>query len=133
MNSMENSLRIYRLKIIAKACYTFLHHFLHGGKFRQLGSGKNNENMQLQFRRHGLVERVLIQPPCFAQQAQHAVAVYRFSKLLFGHGKAGLYRRSPGIARNGTVDEPYREKRKRFPFPEKRINMLLALQPLVCF
>ena len=55
MNTMENSLRIYRLKIIAKAGYAFLHHFLHGSKFGQPGIRKNNENMQLQLSRHGLI------------------------------------------------------------------------------
>jgi hypothetical protein len=37
----------------------------------------------------------------------------------------------PALQRNRLVNEPYRKNRKRFPFKEKRVNMLLSLEPLI--
>ena len=75
-----------------------------------------------------------MQPPAFYHQAAYAVAFHTQAPFLLRHGKARPYRRGLiGIAGQGMVDELDGENRKRFPCTEKRINMLLALKPLVCF
>jgi hypothetical protein len=61
------------------------------------------------------------------------VTVYRPAEFLFGHRKPCSYGRAFISAGGSDAKAFYRKNRKRFPFTEKRINMLLALQPLVCF
>jgi hypothetical protein len=90
--------------------------------------------MKLAAGRNGLVNRLLARSPGLHHQAAHPVTVYRPGKLLFGHRKARQHRRSVGRSPGHQApDDPYRKNRKRFPGPEKRINMLLSLEPLVCF
>jgi hypothetical protein len=80
------------------------------------------------------VQQVFVQPPAFYHQAAYAVAFYAEAPFLFRHGKARPYRRGLiGVAWQRMVNEFYRKNRKRFPGTEKRLNMLLALKPLVCF
>lgn len=89
--------------------------------------------MQLLRRGHSRIERVFIEAPAFPHQAANTVTFYRFFKLLFGNGKTHPGRSYILTARNKLIYEPDRKNRKRFPITEKRINMLLALEPLVCF
>ena len=76
---------------------------------------------------------MLVQAPGLGHQSAYAVAVHRTAKFLFGNRKAYPCGGYLGIARHHFADKFYRKNRKRFPCPEKRINMLLALEPLVCF
>lgn len=85
------------------------------------------------FRDDGCVKQVLVKSPGFPQQAFYPVAIYSVAKFLFGHGKAYPDRGWLGTTRQYIVDNPYRKNRKRFSGVEKRINMLLSLEPLVCF
>lgn len=96
--------------------------------------GIYKKNMELLPFRYGRVEQVLVQPPAFGHQPADAVAFYAQSPFLFGYGKANPCRRGlTGAARQGMINDLDRKNRKRFPVTEKRINMLLALKPLVCF
>lgn len=89
--------------------------------------------MQMVFRGNCSVKQVFIKSPRFPQQAFYPVAVYSVAKFLFGHGKAYPDRGRLGTTRQYIVDNPYWKNRKRFSGVEKRINMLLSLEPLVCF
>ena len=83
--------------------------------------------------RHGNVEGMFVQAPALPHQAADTIALYSLFKLFFGDGKTNpcrSYILAPG---NELVYEPDRKNRKRFPVTEKRINMLLTLEPLVCF
>jgi len=55
MNSMDNILRICRLKKGLKAIYTFEKMVEYRIVFRQFGTGKNEEDMQLLICRHHTV------------------------------------------------------------------------------
>jgi len=79
-----------------------------------------------------LVEFVLVEAPCFAEDALYAVAANGEAELLFGYGEAHPCRGNLAEAWYRAVDEPDRKNRKRFPGMEKRINILLSLEPLVC-
>ena len=81
---------------------------------------------------HGLIEGMLIEPPGFHHQPADAVTMYRTAELLLGHRKTGLHRRGFFIGTgHDNVNEPYGKNRKRFPGEEKRMNMLLSLEPLI--
>ena len=75
---------------------------------------------------------MLLVPPCFHHQAADAVAVHRAAKFFLGYRKTSLHR-TAGIGGAGyaEVDEAYRKNRIRLSCPEKRINMLLSLEPLI--
>lgn len=90
--------------------------------------------MQLLACRHALVELVLVQPPCLGHQPPDPVPVYRMAKLLLGYRKTRLHRRfTIDGAGYELINQSYRKNRKRFPGKEKRMNMLLALEPLIYF
>ena len=75
---------------------------------------------------------MFIEPPGLCHQPADAVAVHRATKLLFGHRKACLHRGCSIISTwNDGINEPYGKNRKRFPCKEKRMNMLLSLEPLI--
>jgi hypothetical protein len=87
--------------------------------------------MQLFVCRHDGIEQVLVQPPGFGHQSADAVAVHRTTELLFGYRKARHNRGGIRVSGNDVVNDPYRKNRKRFPGKEKRMNMLLSLEPLI--
>jgi hypothetical protein len=111
--------------------------FLHGSHQQFLRGrffiGIYNEQVQLHIGRQGGVYGMLLQAPRLYHQAAYAVAVYRKFELLFWNGKAHPYRRNFFAASCGQAEQPYGKNRIRFPGTEKRINMLLTLEPLVCF
>ena len=85
---------------------------------------------------HGLVDSVLMEPPCFYHQTADAVAVHGAAELFLRHRKTSLYGGAPDSYRDisagqKNVNEPYGKNRKRFPGEEKRMNMLLSLEPLI--
>ncbi len=90
--------------------------------------------MQLLICRYCAIELVLMQAPGLHHQAAYAVALHRAAKLLLGNRKAHLHGRNifAGRPQHPQVHYAYRKNRKRFPGVEKRINMLLALEPLIC-
>ena len=56
------------------------------------------------------------------------------AEFLFWYGEACLHRGGFGVCTgNDAVNELYGENRKRFPGKEKRMNMLLSLEPLIYF
>lgn len=79
------------------------------------------------------IQLVLVQAPGFPQQAFYPVALHSLAKLLFGHRKAYPDGGRLGTTGQHMINKLYRKNRKRFPGVEKRINMLLSLEPLVCF
>lgn len=95
--------------------------------------------MQLHAGRHHWWQQVLAVSPRFHHQAAHTVAVHASFKFLLGYREAGLHsghRRRSGVGTGRgrgrqMVHEAYRKNRKRFPETEKRVNMLLALEPLI--
>ena len=88
--------------------------------------------MQLLLGGDGIVEQLLVEPPRLGSEPTDAVPVNGAAKFLFGYGKAHLYRRCLCIGPwQGVVYEPYGKNRKRFPGEEKRMNMLLSLEPLI--
>ena len=91
--------------------------------------------MQLHAGGHCGIEGMLVQPPGLYHKAAYAVPVYRVLKLLFGHREACLCRRCDTIRGpwNKVIDEADGKNRKRLPGKEKRINMLLSLEPLIYF
>ena len=115
------------------------HGLFHSGKFGQSGICKQNKYMQLHTCRHNRWQQVLAVAPRFHHQAAHTVAVHTPLKLLLGYREAGLHgghRCQGGIGAGRdhgrqVVHEAYRKNRKRFPETEKRVNMLLALEPLI--
>jgi hypothetical protein len=77
---------------------------------------------------------MFIEPPCLYHLPAYTVALHRSTELLFGYRKTSNNgRRAIGCTGHQVIDEPYRKNRKRFPGPEKRINMLLSLEPLIYF
>lgn len=108
--------------------YCFGHRFLVG----QSSMGKDKKYMHLPACGHGGMQQVLVHAPGFHHLAAYPVAVYRMPEFLFGYGKAHLYRCRGAVgAIPEQVNHPYRENRKRFSCTEKRINMLLFLEPLI--
>lgn len=102
------------------------------GLFRSIGIYQ--EDVELLPFGDGGVKQVLVQPPAFHHQAAYAVAFHTHAPFLLRHGKASPYWGGfIGVAGQDMVEELYGKNRKRFPGTEKRINMLLALKPLVCF
>lgn len=97
--------------------------------------------MQLHACWHHGCQQVLAVPPGFHHQAAHAVSVHALLKLLLGYREACLHCGHRGGGSIGAwrghgrkmVHEAYRKNRKRFPETEKRVNMLLALEPLISF
>lgn len=96
---------------------------------------KDKEYMQLLIFGDDRIQAVLVSSPCLYHQPPDTVALYGAAKFLFGYRKPGHYGRCYCICWAGCchIKQPYRKNRKRFPCPEKRINMLLSLEPLVCF
>lgn len=82
-------------------------------------------------------QEVLMGAPRFHHLAPHTVAVNRAGKLPLGNGKADLQIACTvsvfRSCRESTEEQLYRKNRKRFPGMEKRMNMLLALEPLIYF
>ncbi len=62
------------------------------------------------------------------------MAMDRAAETFFGNGEAYLYRVfCIGRRIENAVDYAYGKNRKRFPGEEKRVNMLLSLEPLIYF
>jgi len=135
INNMENNLRIARrcYHSLYQALYAFYHLVLHQFIIRHFYISKDKEYVKMCLPGNGRIKQVLVQPPCLYHKPANMVAVYRTAKFLFGNGKADTHRRHFTIARHNPVNELYRKNRIRFPGKEKRMNMLLALEPLVCF
>ncbi len=75
-----------------------------------------------------------IEAPHLSHQPADAVALYRAGEFLFGYREARQNRGKVGFFAVGEqADDTYGKNRKRFPCPEKRINMLLSLEPLIYF
>lgn len=74
------------------------------------------------------VQLVLLQPPGLADQPSDAVPVGRPGESADGDGKTDLY----GIVRRCGYGPPevyfQGKNRKRFPFPEKRLNIFSAFE-----
>jgi len=75
---------------------------------------------------------MFMKTPCFPHQPHNAMPVYGAAEFLFGNRKTYPHGRKLGATLYNIIDKLSRKNRKRFPGMEKRINMLLALQPLVC-
>lgn len=134
MNNMENSLRTgrYDLLLHQPVC-DLLNSYVYGSLVRQFSMSKDKKQVQLYTFRYRLVQGGFRHTPCFAHETHYSVPVYRAAKFLFGHREAHPHWRALFTADCSDADTSYRKNRKRFPVTEKRINMLLALQPLVCF
>jgi hypothetical protein len=134
---MENSLRIFFcccLKLALQPFYDLCNCVVHSFIFRQFRTGKDKENMKLAAFRYDLRQCMLLQPPGFPHQSFYTLTVNRMTELFLGHGKTCQYRRCFYFNLwNCQVNNLQRENRKRLSFTEKRINMLFALKPLVCF
>ena len=75
---------------------------------------------------------MLVKAPGFCNEPAYTMTVYGTAELLFRYGKANSYRRLLSrLPVCNNVGEPYRKNRKRLPGKEKRMNMLLALEPLI--
>lgn len=99
--------------------------------------------MQAFILRHGLQQCGLMQPPGLEHKAAHTVPVHGTPEFFLGYGKPYLQRRG-AYCRQGCgrgmpagryqlINDSYGENRKRFPGKEKRVNMLLSLEPLIYF
>ncbi len=85
---------------------------------------------------HGFIKRMLVQPPGLYHQPADTVTVYGAAEFFLGYRKTSLHGRAPDSYRDigagqKNVNEPYGKNRKRFPGEEKRMNMLLSLEPLI--
>ena len=91
--------------------------------------------MQLHAGGHCGIDGVLVHAPGLYHEAAYAVPVDRALEFLFGHREAGLCRRGDTIRGpwNKVINEADGKNRKRLPGKEKRINMLLSLEPLIYF
>ena len=79
-----------------------------------------------------VIEQVLVQPPRFHHQTPYAVPVYATTEFLFWNRKPDLYWSfDHSGSGNEQIDESNGKNRKRFPGEEKRMNMLLSLEPLI--
>ena len=96
--------------------------------------GKDKEEVYLVVCGYGLVECMLVEAPRLNHKAAHAMAMNTATEFLFGYGEAGLHGCCLGIGTGyDSVNELYGKNRKRFPGKEKRMNMLLSLEPLIYF
>ena len=94
----------------------------------------DDKKVQLLTWGYGGIDLLLVEAPGFGHQPAYPVAFHRHPEFLFRNRKTNTHRILLAFcARNGVVNELQRKNRKRFPVTEKRINMLLALEPLVCF
>ena len=119
-------------------------HLIVGGQFF---AGKDKKNMEADARRQCLQKSGFVVPPGLCHQAAHPVAVYRAFEFFLGHRETYLefFSRLASIFSTiphsllcllfaliyGLVYDPEGKNRKRFPFTEKRINMLLSFEPLI--
>lgn len=97
--------------------------------------------MQLHTSGHYGAQQVFSVAPGLHHQAAHTMAVHALLKLLLGYREACLHCSHRGGGSIGAgrghgrkvVHKAYGKNRKRFPETEKRVNMLLALEPLISF
>jgi hypothetical protein len=120
--------------ILQQFIYSFYHSILYCFIVGHCSCGEDDEQVKLAAIGYGCVKYILMQPPRLSHEPADAVPVHRAAEFLFGYGKprhhrGGVFRRT----RVKGVYEPYRKNRKRFPGMEKRMNMLLALEPLIYF
>lgn len=99
---------------------------------------KNKKHMHTRAWRQSRQQLVLMGAPGFHHQPPYAVAVHGVGEFLFGNGKANLqvgtrWAWVGGFRSKRAVNELYGKNRKRFPGVEKRLNMLLAFEPLIYF
>lgn len=83
-----------------------------------------------------LYKHRFVQAPCLHHQPAHTVPVHRAAKFLFGYRKSCLHitpMLHHSFGGHQPVNELYGKNRKRFPCTEKRMNMLLTLEPLIYF
>ncbi len=131
---MENSLRIGGGYLFHQLIDASLHSCRHSAVFRYLVAVTHKEDMQLTPGGDGILQWLLAEAPGLGHQATHPVTVHRMAEAFFRYREAHLYGR-PGIgsSRDQQVNEPDGKNRKRFPRLEKRVNMLLPLEPLIYF
>ena len=112
--------------------YGFYYGCHYGFMVRHLFARMHQEQVNLPAGRYGRIHYMLVQPPRLHHQPAYAVAVYRAFKFLLRYRKARHGRRRAAFQRRGNkIYQPDGKNRKRFPFKEKRINMLLSLEPLI--
>ena len=81
---------------------------------------------------HGFIQCMFVEPPGLGHQPADAVPVHRAAKLLLRYRKACLDWGCLFIGQSYcSINESYGKNRKRFPGKEKRMNMLLSLEPLI--
>jgi len=80
-----------------------------------------------------IVELLLVEAPGFPEEPFYPVSLGGEAKLLLRDGETDPYgRKLTFLTRDQVVNNADRGNRKRLSCTEKRINMLLALKPLVC-